>query len=37
MNSYGFIVEAFVAVGGNPDKSGSVASQMLIKTLRDEF
>lgn len=31
------IVDAFVAMGGNPDKSGYVDASKLIKIIKDEF
>ena len=34
-NSYK--VDAFVAMGGNPDKSGYVNASELIKIIKDEF
>ena len=30
-------VDAFVAMGGNSDKSGTVDATELIKTIKDEF
>jgi len=29
--------DAFIAMGGNPDGTGSVESQKLISILKDEF
>ena len=30
-------VEAFVSIGGNPDKSGDIDASKLIKIIKDEF
>lgn len=31
------LVDAFVAMGGNPDKSGTIDAKALIKTVKSEF
>lgn len=31
------VVDAFVALGGNSDKTGGVRKNSLIKTIKDEF
>jgi hypothetical protein len=31
------LVDAFVAMGGNPDKSGWIDAKALIKTVKKEF
>ena len=30
-------LDAYVAMGGNPDKSGSIKADMLIDVLKNEF
>ena len=32
-----YIVDAFVAMGGNADKSGSVQAEMLVNVIKVEF
>lgn len=32
-----YIVDAFVAMGGNPDGSGSIDTNRLIQVVRDQF
>jgi hypothetical protein len=34
---YSFIVDAFVAMGGQPDKSGHVDAEKLIYVIKNEF
>lgn len=31
------LVDAFVAMGGNPDKTGTVDAKSLIRTVKNEF
>jgi len=31
------LVDAFVAMGGNPDKTGTVDARSLIRTVKNEF
>lgn len=31
------MVDAFVAMGGNPDKTGTIDAKALIKTVKNEF
>lgn len=31
------LVDAFVAMGGNPDKTGTIDAKSLIRTVKNEF